>query len=187
MTATSLNATGHEAATAKPVLPDGLVVVVKEECECCRMVAPLLPRLGATVYTQDDPTFPADVAAIYDGDLAVSWHHDIETVPTLVCVRNGAEVERTVGWSRVDWQRITGIDDLGDDLPVMRPGCGSLSVDPDRVDELRVRFTGATLHARRVEIASAEDEMEMLFARGWTDGLPVVPPTEERVLRMLTI
>jgi hypothetical protein len=24
-----------------------------------------------------------------------------------------------------------------------------------------------------------------MFARGWTDGLPVVPPTEERVLRML--
>ncbi len=42
-----------------PVLPDGLVVVVKEECECCRMVAPLLGALPAvTVYTQDDPTFP---------------------------------------------------------------------------------------------------------------------------------
>jgi hypothetical protein len=25
-----------------------------------------------------------------------------------------------------------------------------------------------------------------MFQRGWTDGLPVVPPTEERVLRMLT-
>ena len=24
-----------------------------------------------------------------------------------------------------------------------------------------------------------------MFDRGWTDGLPVVPPTEERVLRML--
>jgi hypothetical protein len=27
--------------------------------------------------------------------------------------------------------------------------------------------------------------MEAMFARGWTDGLPVVPPTEARVLRML--
>ena len=27
--------------------------------------------------------------------------------------------------------------------------------------------------------------MEALFDRGWTDGLPVVPPTEARVLRML--
>ena len=24
-----------------------------------------------------------------------------------------------------------------------------------------------------------------MFARGWSDGLPLVPPTEERVLRML--
>ena len=30
-----------------------------------------------------------------------------------------------------------------------------------------------------------EDEMEALFDRGWTDGLPVVPPTPARVLRML--
>jgi len=41
------------------------------------------------------------------------------------------------------------------------------------------------LHARRVEIAR-ETRWRCLFSRGWTDGLPVVPPTEERVLRMLT-
>ena len=67
----------------------------------------------------------------------------------------------------------------------MRPGCGSLSVDPDLVDALRVRFEGGRLHSRRVELAELEDEFEAMFARGWTDGLPVVPPTEERVLRML--
>ena len=27
--------------------------------------------------------------------------------------------------------------------------------------------------------------MEALYDRGWTDGLPLVPPTEARVLRML--
>ena len=46
-----------------------------------------------------------------------------------------------------------------------------------------VRFGAATLRARRVELAALEDEIEALFERGWTDGLPVVPPTEERVLR----
>ena len=30
-----------------------------------------------------------------------------------------------------------------------------------------------------------EDEFEATFERGWSDGLPVVPPTEKRVLRML--
>ena len=182
MTTTSPSTT----ATDKPVLPDGLVVIVKEECECCRMVAPLLPRLdAAVVYTQDDPAFPADVAAIYDADLAVSWHHDIETVPTLIRVEDGVEVERTVGWLREDWQRITGIADLGAELPVMRPGCGSKSVDPDLVDALRARFAGDVLKARHIELADLDDEMELLFDRGFTDGLPVVPPTPERVLRML--
>ena len=170
-------------------LPDGLVVVVKAECETCRMVAPLLAdlagKLDLTVWTQDDPSFPSGVEALHDDDLAVSWHHAIETVPTLLRVVDGVEVERTVGWSRADWQRITGLDWLGDDLPVMRPGCGSLSVDPDRVDELRVRFEGGRLRSRRVELAELEDDVEAMFTRGWTDGLPVVPPTEERVLRML--
>ena len=37
-----------------------------------------------------------------------------------------------------------------------------------------------------MEIASLEDDAEAMFDRGWTDGLPVVPPTEARVERMLT-
>src|SRR5204863_4543033 len=41
------------------------------------------------------------------------------------------------------------------------------------------------LRSRRIEIGSDEDEQEAMFARGWSDGLPLVPPTEERVLRML--
>ena len=154
------------------------------------MVVPVLIRLVdsvvLTVYTQDDPTFPDGMQSVHDADLAVSWHHDVETVPTLMRVVDGVETERTVGWLRDAWRTITGIDDLGDELPAMRPGCGSMSVDPDRVDELRARFTGSVLHARRVEVADAEDEMEAMFDRGWTDGLPVVAPTEARVLKMLT-
>jgi hypothetical protein len=166
-----------------------LLVVVKEECETCRMIAPLLPALarrgGLTVYTQDDPSFPPGTTAVHDHDLGVSWRHGIETVPTLIKVVDGEEAERTVGWSRPDWERITGIDGLGEDLPPSRPGCGSMSVDPDRVDELRVRFEGGRLRSRRVELAEREDDIEAMFARGWSDGLPVVPPTEERVLRLL--
>jgi hypothetical protein len=60
-----------------------------------------------------------------------------------------------------------------------------MSVDPDLVDVLRVRFGASNLAARRIEVADAEDVMEMMFNRGWTDGLPVVPPTEQRVMAML--
>ena len=175
---------------SRPALPDGLVIVVKRECETCRMVVPVLSHLRAagvdlTVYTQDDPSFPAGLDALHDADLAVSWHHEIETVPTVIRVEDGVEIARTVGWSRAEWESVTGVSGLGPDLPVMRPGCGSMSVDPDLVDALRVRFGASVLSARRVDVASAEDEFEAMFDRGWTDGLPVVPPTEERVMRML--
>ncbi|MGB8858265.1 MAG: thioredoxin [Ilumatobacteraceae bacterium] len=165
-------------------LPDGLVVVVKRECETCRMVAPLLSRFATIVYTQDDPAFP-DTSAVHDEDLSVSWHHEIETVPTAIRVVDGVEVERTIGWVRDEWRRITGLDDLGEELPNFRPGCGSVSEDPDRVDALRAAFGAGVLTSRRLELADLDDEMELMFERGFTDGLPVVPPTEERVLRML--
>ncbi len=168
-----------------PVLPDGLVVFLKRECETYRMVAPLLAHFPVHVITQDDPTFPEGPAVQHDVDLSWSWHHEIETVPTLMRVEGGLEVERTVGWLRSDWQRITGLDSLGSELPLMRPGCGSLSVDPDLADRLDARFGGSALHSRRIELADVDDEIEAMFDRGFSDGLPVVPPTEERVLRML--
>ncbi len=175
-------------STPQP-LTDGLTVVVKRECECCAMVAPVLAELSGkvplSVYVQDDPDFPPGVDAIDDTDLAFSWHHDIETVPTVIRVVDGEEVDRTVGWSRPEWERLTGIDDLAPDLPVMRPGCGSMSVDPDLVDGLRVRHGGDRIVSRQVELASLEDEFEAMYDRGWSDGLPLVPPTRERVMAML--
>jgi len=173
----------------KPRLPDGLVAVVKRDCETCQTVVPVLRQLadspGLVVYSQDDPDFPGDPATIDDTDLAVSWHHAIETVPTLLRVADGEEVGRTFGWSRHAWEELTGVTGLGPDLPAMRLGCGSKSVDPDLVDELRVRHGGSVLRSRRIEVADAEDDIEMMFTRGWSDGLPVVPPTEARVLAML--
>lgn len=172
-------------------LPDGLVVVVKRECETCRMVVPVMEQLThgtlpVAVYVQDDPNFPETISAIHDHDLSISWHYDIETVPTVLRIEDGREVARTIGWVRSEWEAVTGVDALGPELGAFRPGCGSMSVDPDLVDELRVRFGASTLSARRIDVAEAEDEFEAMFDRGWTDGLPVVPPTEQRVMRMLT-
>lgn len=184
-------------STQAPVLPDGVVVVVKRDCPTCTLIEPVLIQLAAsaqpvTVITQDDPSFPdlgdhasATARVIHDNDLAWSWHHDIETVPTVITVANGAETDRAVGWSRPEWERLLDTTGLGDGLPEWRPGCGSLSVHPDRADELRVRFEGGRLRSRRIELAALEDEFEALFDREVTDGLPVVPPTEARVLAML--
>ncbi len=175
----------------KPTLPDGLIAVVKRDCPTCVLVAPVLDELSEggmelTVYSQDDPSFPGGRAGVVDDtDLAVSWHHDIETVPTLLRVDGGVETDRIVGWSRSQWQAFTSMEGLGAELPEQRPGCGSLSVDPSLSDTLMVRFGGSKLSGRRIELAALEDEFEAAFDRGWTDGLPVVPPTEGRVMRML--
>ena len=154
---------GRRRWPAPPPLADGLVVVVKEECETCRMVAPLLADLAGkvdvTVYTQDDPEFPTGVAALHDDDLAVSWHHDIETVPTLLRVVDGVEVERTVGWSRAEWQRITGLDDLGEDLPGDAPGVrlAERRPRPRRRAARALRGRPAALAARRARRARGRD------------------------------
>jgi hypothetical protein len=41
------------------------------------------------------------------------------------------------------------------------------------------------LVAKVYEIGDAEDAIEFCYAQGWTDGLPVVPPTAARVREFL--
>ncbi|MEN9313760.1 MAG: hypothetical protein RIS35_153 [Pseudomonadota bacterium] len=172
-------------------LPDGLIVVAKRECPTCVLVEPLLHELSdgplpLQVLSQDDPAYAEGVpGASHDATLEQSWRLRVEFVPTLIRVEGGREVERTYGWHREDWRRITGNPSLGEALPEMRPGCGSMTVEPGIAERLAVRFGGAKFGARLVELGEAEDEVEACYARGWTDGLPVVPPTRERVLRML--
>src|SRR5260370_7806501 len=137
----------------KPRLPDGLVAFVKRECPTCALVAPILIALReagqrVTVFTQDDPAFPEGLAPVDDTSLEASWHHQIETVPTLLRVEDGAEAARTVGWSRERWEALTGAGGLGPALPGLRPGCGSLSRDPHRVDQPPVPSPSATPPSR---------------------------------------
>lgn len=170
-------------------LPDGLVAVVKRSCPTCELVAPVLGSLASgasplTVYSQDDPTFPEGLSTVDDRDLEISYRHEILTVPTLLRVENGQVMGRAEGWYRAAWEELTGQSNLGPDLPSSKPGCGSLSVEPGTAEYLEARY-GNTLQARRLEIGHEEDPFEALFERGFTDGLPVVPPTPERVVRML--
>jgi thiol-disulfide isomerase/thioredoxin len=178
----------------KPPIQTGLVAVVKKACPTCALVAPALAQIAResplplVVYTQDDPVFPdgiPDASRLDDTQLAFSWHNAIETVPTLLRFDDGVEVERAIGWVRAEWENLAGVEGLAPELPAWRPGCGSLSVDPDLAPELAVRFGATKLRARRVELAALEDEMEAAYERGWTDGLPIVAPTEKRVLAML--
>lgn len=172
-------------------LPDGLAVVVKRDCPTCELITPVLQALVGgserlTVLTQDDPTFPEGVPGVLDDtSLERSWRLDIETVPTLIRLAGGRETARAVGWHRGEWAALTGIDGLGAGLPAERPGCGSKTVDPGMADELAIRFGAVSFKSRPVEIGGYEDDSEACFERGWSDGLPVVPPTPVRVYRML--
>jgi hypothetical protein len=53
-------------------------------------------------------------------------------------------------------------------------------------EKLEARHRGETLlAARKVEYGKHDDPIELCFERGWSDGLPVTPPTDTRVLQML--
>lgn len=169
---------------------DGLIAVVKRDCPTCVLTAPVLAELATrtnlTVFTQDDPAFPEAIARpIDDSALNVSHSLNIDIVPTLIRREGGREIARTYGWDRAEWERVSGQDRLGDALPAMRPGCGALNVEPARLEDLLIRFEQTGLNARKIEFGEDEDEIEAIYERGWTDGLPVVPPTQRRVLRML--
>ena len=52
-------------------------------------------------------------------------------------------------------------------------------------ERLEAKHKGGLLASRKIEYAETEDPVELAYARGWTDGLPVTPPTDERVIAML--
>jgi len=53
-------------------------------------------------------------------------------------------------------------------------------------ERLEAKHRGGTaLAARKVEYGENDDPEEICYQRGWTDGLPVTPPTDVRVMRMV--
>src|SRR5262252_6340187 len=106
----------------------------------------------------------------------------LATVPTAVLVGRDVVVAGTVtGWDQPSLAallRMAG-ERLGAELaappgsaPLTKPGCSSkAAIDPD----LAAAMSGQ----------DGADELEEMFERGWTDGLPVIPPTAERVVAML--
>jgi len=189
-----------------------LVCFVKEDCPTCREVMPVLAAfadaftghldfhvIGQTAQgnaTLQD-TFTPPFSLLDDSSLKVSFASDIDTVPTLFfCDEAGGPVQTLVGFVRDEWQSLSAevaartggaapqLDWSA--LPDWRPGCGSLSVDPLLADRLRAESENSPLRARRIEIGNQDDEVEFMFDQGFSDGLPLVPPTPERVLRMLS-
>ncbi|GAB1264972.1 thioredoxin family protein [Aurantivibrio infirmus] len=168
------------------------VLVVKKDCPTCQLILPVIESLQSrfnshlTLYIQDDPSFlPESPLVVDDSDLAFSYKNNIEVVPTLIRYENDKEIDRVFGWVKDEWRNFTGMTELGQALTPFKPGCGSLTQAPGMDEVLALRFGKAEFESRQLEFSEDIDLEEACFERGWSDGLPVVPPTPIRVLRML--
>jgi len=95
---------------------------------------------------------------------------EVESVPTMILLaRDGSASGSVVGWSVDALNELLPIR-VPDEEPRWKPGCEARPAhDAHR--------PGPT--------ADSFDELEDMFERGWSDGLPVVPPSADRVAAML--
>ena len=111
-------------------------------------------------------------------------------MPTLVLLDGADERGRVEGLHRERMLALAaqaGVPLDLDGLPELRPGCASLTRDPEVAARLAARRARAEgrIRSRELRVGELEDPFEALHERGLTDGLPVVPPTPERVVAML--
>src|SRR6266516_5864091 len=123
----------------------------------------------------------AGVAA-EDPPYRTSRAYRLVSVPTAVLVDRAGTIAGTVtGWDHAALVALIGRAGalLGAELaipeatePLLKPGCSSkATIDPEL--------------AAAISVSAGTDDIEEMFERGWTDGLPVVPPTPDRVEAML--
>lgn len=166
-----------------------LLLFVSEECPTCtltlRRLAPLVSELvAAEVSVAAIFEDPLDVAARvarrtgFAGTVLsepapydVSRAYALESLPTAVLIdAEGRTCGRVVGWDAAGLQALLSVD-VTDEPPRRKPGCAAKNT----YDAEALRALGE----------ADSDELEEMFERGWTDGLPVIPPTPERVHAML--
>ena len=166
------------------------LLFVKAECETCVLAQPAIQAVidsgkNVQILVQDDPEFLSSLGAQSDNELEASFHWEIESTPTLIRVEHGEEAERIEGWDKEAWRSAFGLSSLAEELPAFRPGCGSESREPGVHEQLIARYGETGLDSRSLSVGKWDDEIEICYERGWTDGLPVVPPTDARIVRML--
>ena len=177
-----------------------LVTFVSEECPTCalalRRLAPLVgPLREAGIAFAAVFEDPLDVAARVARDARfrgpvlaepppyeTSRAYALESLPaTFLLDRDGSVAGRVVGWDAAALAALVAraCDGVGAEAPAItaepprtKPGCAAKSTYDEEMLAL-------------IDQADAGDEMEDMFERGWTDGLPVVPPTRSRVDAML--
>lgn len=197
------------------VFPTGkstLVCFVKEDCATCNLAAPILQAYfdafgeAANIWMvgqevegnkilQDRHRLTLPI--LDDSKLLTSFAWGFESVPALYWMgEDGEALTHFEGFVRDEWQaldhtirqslNVNAASIAWGDYPEWRPGCGSKHLDPEINDRLQAEAADSPFRARKIEIASADDVAEFMFDQGFSDGLPLVPPTPERVIRMLS-
>jgi hypothetical protein len=69
--------------------------------------------------------------------------------------------------------------------PVLVRDCGRLVLIPRRETGAIRRSSMIELKSRRHSADDLGSAIELCYAKGWTDGLPVIPPTAESIAAML--
>ena len=175
-----------------------VLAIVKHDCPVCDQVLPALDAAGVRLVSQSTAEETAEQARRLalsrtpelDADLELSAQLDPDAVPAVFLLEDGIERDRVIGLARDRIAAVvaqTGATFATDGLPELRPGCASRTRDPEVAAWLaarRARREGR-ITARELSLGDLEDPFEALHERGLTDGLPVVPPTPERVVAML--
>jgi hypothetical protein len=180
-----------------------LLALVKHDCPVCDQVLPVLDAAAAggaavRILSQSGADDTAEQARRVglravpelDEDLVLSARFDPDAVPALLLLEGDEERGRVEGLHRARMAELAAaagadLDVAG--LPEMRPGCASRTRDPEVAAALsarRARDEGR-IRSRPLGLGELEDPFEALWERGLTDGLPVVPPTPERVVALL--
>jgi hypothetical protein len=199
---------GQRAPHYSSLEPSGeshLLVFLETDCPTCRLAIPYLNRLAEqkarmTGISQDSEiltnefveqasvAFPIRV----DVDLTLSRAYDPIAVPAFVLVGADGFVKRTqIGFDKDELNKIAAemgrrpVADAHDGAPQRKPGCTSRHLElldsspPPKPLNL---YAAVGNRASRIEVS--EDPYEYCM-REFGDPLPVIPPTLERVERMM--
>jgi peroxiredoxin len=191
-----------------------LLIFFETDCPTCRLTIPYLNRLARKTgsasilgISQDSEAatrelvqqLPIEFPVVLDHDLNVSRAYDPIAVPTLFLIGgDGRVVASEIGLDKASLNAMArvvaearGIEPLEiapqfDGAPHSKPGCTSRHLEPSTEGGLAFVANPYATRGSRASRITLEDSVDPFeYCTTFGDPLPVVPPTVERVERML--